>query len=72
MVVLLFVFFIFAWFAIITMYIVVAFWGHEYGSSFMYTRLENRLWLHNFVYGLHGSVCMCLLMGLCAGVRILS
>ena len=45
--------------------------GHVYGSSLMYTRLENRLWLHNFVFGLHGFVCMCLLMGLCVGVRIL-
>ena len=45
--------------------------SHVYGSSFMYTQLENRFWLHNFVSGLHGSMCMCLLMGLCAGVRIL-
>ena len=37
----------------------------------MYTLLENRLWLHNIVSSLHGFVCMCLLMGLCAGVRIL-
>ena len=44
--------------------------GHVYGSSFMYTLLENRLWLHSFVSGLHGSVCMCLLIGLCASVRI--
>ena len=41
--------------------------SHVYGSSFMYTQLENRFWLHNFVSGLHGSMCMCLLMGLCAG-----
>ena len=46
--------------------------GYVYDSSFMYILLENRLWLHNFVYGLHGSMCMCLLMGLCAGVRIMS
>jgi len=45
--------------------------SHVYGSSFMYTLLENRLWLHSFVSGLHGFVCMCLLKGLCAGVRIL-
>ena len=45
--------------------------GYVYSSSFMYTLLENRLWLHNSVSGLHGSMCMCLLMGLCAGVRIL-
>ena len=46
--------------------------GHVYDSSFMYTPLENRLWLHSFVSGLNGSMCMCLLIGLCAGVIIVS
>ena len=46
----------------------------EFGSEcqFPNQRLENRLWLHSFVSCLHGSMCMCLLMGLKCNVALWS